>query len=169
MKRTLFLLFLLFFIGAAANAGQPVTDWSREAAQARSADLPILVIFTADDCHYCEQLKRQVIEPGIHGGPLQGKALVREFDIHRGGKITDFDGDRIRSRIFVNRYQVFATPTVVILDGSGAPLTEPLVGFDDAESYRERLSQALDNALIALGTTRGPRVVHHANDRPPAN
>ncbi|HEB96399.1 MAG TPA: thioredoxin family protein [Sedimenticola thiotaurini] len=159
------LALLLFSTGVAAL--EPVMDWSREAS--RAGERPILLIFTADDCSYCERLERQVIAPELRAGRLQKKALVRRFDIHRGGKIVDFDGDPVRSRIFVSRYQVFATPTVVLLDQRGALLTTPLVGFDNAADYRERLDLALDNARIALQAGNGPRVAHRPRIPQPAN
>ena len=124
-------------------------DWSVEASSARSAGIPIMVIFTADSCGYCTRLRDEVLLPLLQHGALKNKVLIREFDIDIGGKITDFDGERIRSRIFVSRYDIYATPTVVLLDSYGRPLTDPIVGFNGADSYTEFLDHAISSAVNA--------------------
>ncbi|MEJ2590631.1 MAG: hypothetical protein P8178_04365 [Candidatus Thiodiazotropha sp.] len=69
--------------------------------------------------------------------------LIREFDINAGGKLTDFDGERIRSRQFKRRYGIFATPTLLILDPDGKLLSDPIVGYNSAGEYRQLLEQSL--------------------------
>jgi len=133
-------------------------DWSVEAAQAKGAGIPIMVIFSTDHCPYCVRLREEVLKPLIQNGALKGKVLIREFNIEEGGKITDFDGERIRSRIFVSRYKIYATPTVVLLDHHGKPLTEPIVGFNEADSYTNFLDEAISSAVMSLASLHGPRI-----------
>lgn len=123
-------------------------DWAVEATAARESGIPIMVVFSTDDCHYCEKLKRDVLQPIVAQGRLAGKVHLREFNIDTGGKITDFDGDRIRSRIFVSRYDVFATPTVILLDHEGTPLSSPIIGFNSADEYTQNLNQVIDNVHL---------------------
>ena len=73
-----------------------------------------MVVFSAEACGYCDRLKREVLEPLAHDPRESRHLLIREFDINAGGKITDFDGERIRSRQFKRRYGIFATPTLRI-------------------------------------------------------
>lgn len=47
---------------------------------------------------------------------LRSFARIRELDIDCGGKIRDFDGEKIRTRIFVKRYGIYATPTLMLVD-----------------------------------------------------
>ena len=140
---------------------QPIDDWAQEARLARDAGLPIMVIFSSDDCGFCERLKQEVLTPQLQQGDLQDKVLVGEFNIDRGGKIIDFDGERIRSRLFVSRYDVFATPTVILLDPQGHPLTDPLVGFDNARDYIDKLEHAIDSAFMSLAAIHGPPLAYH--------
>jgi len=67
-----------------------------------------------------------------------------------GGKITDFDGDRLRARLFLSRYEIFATPTLLFLGPDGRPLAEPIVGYNDPSSYRALLTDRLSRAQTAL-------------------
>lgn len=133
-------------------------DWSIEASQARVAGIPIMVIFSTDSCPYCVRLREEVLKPLVKNGILKGKVLIREFNIDEGGKITDFDGERVRSGIFVSRYEIYATPTVVIVDHHGKPLTEPIVGYNEADSYTEFLDEAISSAVMSLASLHSPRI-----------
>ncbi|MCP5406535.1 MAG: thioredoxin fold domain-containing protein [Chromatiaceae bacterium] len=132
-------------------------DWSVEADQARVAGIPIMVIFSTDHCPYCVRLREEVLKPLIQNGALKGKVLIREFNIEEGGKITDFDGERIRSGIFVSRYSIYATPTVVLVDHRGRQLTEAIVGFNEADSYTHFLDEAISSAVMSLAAFNSPR------------
>lgn len=144
------LLTFVFSVQADPDAVPVVNDLATVAAESRSSHSPILLVFTAEDCGYCERLKHQVIIPVLLQGELKEKVLVLEFDLSRGGKITDFDGERVRSRIFASRHKVFATPTVLFLDDKGNDLVAPIVGFSGEEDYLQRLEQSIQNAMTAL-------------------
>ena len=124
----------------------PTDDWSAEVTAARKAGLPLLILFGSEHCGYCERLKSEVLEPLAQNGDIKNFVWIRELDIKRGGKIRDFDGERIRTKIFVDRYGVYATPTLVLVDNQGKPLGTPLVGYDNAEDYRSYLENFLSIA-----------------------
>ena len=77
-------------------------DWESEANQARQSGVPVMVVFSAENCPYCDRLKTEVLAPNLQQGQFARRVHIREFDIDRGGKITDFDGEPIRGRIFVS-------------------------------------------------------------------
>jgi len=121
-------------------------DWSAEAAEARKFGAPIMVLFTDEDCGYCERLKKEVLEPLVRRGELSSFARILELDIDRGGKIRDFDGEKIRTKIFVKRYGIYATPTLMLVDYQGEPLGTPVVGFNGGEGYISHLEYFMDVA-----------------------
>lgn len=120
-----------------------VENWSTEAALATREGKPIMVVFSSESCNYCDQLNTQVLNPMLENGTLTNRVLIREFKIDRGGKVIDFDGDSIRSRIFVSRYQVYATPTVILLDQHGEMLGDPIIGYNDVETYQQLLNETI--------------------------
>jgi hypothetical protein len=130
----------------AAVPGPGPDDWSAVAAVAKSLRLPILLVFVGPDCGYCARLEAEVVRPLQQSDASPPELLVQEFSIDTEGKITDFDGERIRARVFMHRYGVFATPTAVLLDVSGQPIAEPIVGFSDRDDYQTRLRLALAQA-----------------------
>lgn len=144
----LFALANTLFAGESVILDQNTRDWSQVNKQAAST--PLILLVTSEDCGYCKMLKREVLRP-MHGrGELESRALVREMDLDTPGKIIDFDGERVRAGIFLGRYKVFATPTVLFLDRDGNPLHEPLVGFNGSENYRPLLEAALSESQVAL-------------------
>ena len=124
----------------------PTDDWSAEVTEARKAGLPILILFSSEYCGYCDRLKSEVLERLAKSGEIKNFAWIRELDIKRGGKIRDFDGEKIRTKIFVDRYDVYATPTLVLVDHQGDPLGTPIVGFNNPEDYVTDLEYFLDVA-----------------------
>lgn len=137
-------------VGASSLIDPQDTDWSEVAREAKARHLPIAIFFTSPDCGYCAHLRREVLDPAFHGGRLSGRAILREFPSHAWEKITDFDGERIRGPSFVKRYDVFATPTLVLVAPNGEPLTAPLLGYAGSADYNERLEQALTQAAALL-------------------
>ncbi|MCW8891443.1 MAG: thioredoxin fold domain-containing protein [Sedimenticola sp.] len=137
-----------------------VTDWSIEASSAQKAHKPIMIVFGSDNCRYCDDLTEQVLQPLMNSGDLSHRVHLREYKINRAGKVVDFDGLNVRSRVFVSRYQIFATPTVLFLDPKGEIIGEPIVGFNNAEEYRTLLNNAINKATDSA-FYRTPKITSH--------
>lgn len=140
----------LLLLSCSVWSESPDTDWSDIAETARVRHQPILVVFSADYCGYCSRLKQEVLEPMARQEPADSPLLIREVNIDDGGKMTDFNGERIRSRQFKQRYGIYATPTLLILDPQGHPLSDPLVGYNSPDEYRELLQNNLVSSYRAL-------------------
>jgi thioredoxin-related protein len=80
--------------------------------------------------------------------------IVREVDVASGQRLVDFDGRATTHREFARRYQVRRVPTVVVMDGRGEPLAEPIVGLMGPDFYRLYLEQAIEAGLYALRVAR---------------
>ncbi|MCW8920482.1 MAG: thioredoxin fold domain-containing protein [Sedimenticola sp.] len=140
------LITLSFLIQAAPLNTPKVFDWSLEASTASKGNKPIMVVFSSDRCNYCDLLNQQVLNPLLKSGDLANRVHLREFKIDRSGKVVDFDGDPIRSHIFVSRYNIYATPTVLLLDQNGNILGEPIVGFNNPVTYKILLDKTIQQA-----------------------
>jgi thioredoxin-related protein len=149
-----------------AQSLAPVVDWSLVAKEARAEKLPVVVIVTGNGCGHCERLRHDLLSDPSTCALLNGKAVARVLPRETGGKITDFDGERVRSRIFLSRYDVFATPTLLFLDAAGRPVAEQLVGYNDEDSYRDLISDRLDQAREEL-TARDDRTAASVVPSPP--
>ncbi|MES9942418.1 MAG: thioredoxin fold domain-containing protein [Candidatus Thiodiazotropha sp. 6PLUC2] len=125
------------------------TNLSDISTTAQKNHTPIVVVFESETCGYCRRLKQEILQPLSETISLQ-PPVVMEFDIFSGGKITDFNGDKIRSRQFKERYHIFAVPTLLILDHEGNPLADPIVGYNSREEYQALLRSSLDASYDAL-------------------
>ena len=153
MNRLLYILAILIpLLTTLPVIGDPspsaTSDWSQAARDAKVSQSPIIILYTAQTCGYCERLKQEVLIPMFGHTVKTAPALLKEVDINSGGKMIDFDGEPIRSRQFKQRYHVFATPTLLILDSSGEPLTDPIVGYDSKDRYQSRLERLLEGFHI---------------------
>lgn len=149
IKQYLFAALILYFGSCDADPTLTTNDWADLSHIARKTHSPIVVVFNADACDYCKRLKNEVIEP-LSRETDRLHPLIREFDIYASGKITDFNGERIRSRQFKKRYNIFAIPTLIILDADGKPLTDPIVGYNSQDEYLEILRSSLIASFQAL-------------------
>lgn len=146
-----FFLTLILFSGHVSAQGLGSTDdWSRVGKTASTEGIPVVLLVTGAGCGHCDRLHRDLFTNPTSCMLLRGRAVAREIDRDAGGKLTDFDGERVRSRVFLARYQIFATPTLLFLDADGNALVEPLVGYSAPDNYRELLSERLTMARQKL-------------------
>jgi thioredoxin-related protein len=135
---------------ASAVIGISTTDWSEVSALADRSHRPLLLVVTAPDCGYCQRLKNEVLSSLDSHRDLAKRVIIREMDLHSSGKVVDFNGELVRARMFLSRYGVFATPTVLFLDSAGQSLREPLVGYNGTELYLPELYEAVEESARAL-------------------
>jgi thioredoxin-related protein len=53
-------------------------------------------------------------------------------------------------RDFAKRYGIRAVPTVIVFDGGGAQVTQPLVGLSSVDFYGLYLEQAIEAGLLKM-------------------
>ena len=84
-------LCLLAVTAGADAASVPVArDLVADAALAREQRIPILLVFTREDCGYCELLKRTVILPMIISGEYRDRVVIREVIVDDPADLRDF-------------------------------------------------------------------------------
>lgn len=129
----------------------------QEAAPAVRAGQPLLILFSMPGCSYCPDVRDNYLRPMAREAVAKPGSVpvVREVDITSTEKLIDFDGSAVESRQFSRRYQVKATPTVLMLDERGQPLAQPLVGSGMAGFYGAYLDNALDAARQKLKERAG--------------
>jgi thioredoxin-related protein len=160
-------LLLAMIVGFAAAETEPTTkNWEPAGTIARAKGVPVVMVVTGNGCGHCERMKREFLSDPQLQTYLGERAQIRIYYQDTDGKITDFDGERVRARIFISRYDIFAAPTLLFLDPDGRPLADPLVGYNDAVSYRDLMTERLDQAQLALKTDRGQAAPALAVARP---
>lgn len=123
-------------------------DLAADARLAAAKGVPLVLLYSRDDCSWCEKVKRE------HLGPLSrdpaAPALVRELHMDRPTPLVDFAGRRTTSADFSKQMQARFAPTVMFHGGKGEQLAEAIVGFRLADFYAAYLERAIQESRTRL-------------------
>lgn len=146
--RTLMVMSLAAPVAAEVPVAQ---DLAADAAAARAAGTPLLLVFAQDHCDWCERLDRQILNPQYDAGSFNGRAVVRKVMIDSSATLRDFSGKPADSDEFSKRFRVYVTPTVLLVDAKGTELVPRIVGIENDEFYSAYLEEAIE---VARGRMR---------------
>ena len=151
---TLFLLLTVVLSGRALYADdvriQKVIDLESLGELARDRKLPILLMFSQDDCPYCTVMEEDYLKPMLRSGQYTDKVIIRKVKIDDFDTFTDFDGNRIEADHLTGRYRAWVTPTLVFVDGNGEEVARKLVGIGTEGFFAGDIDNAIDHALSRL-------------------
>jgi thioredoxin-related protein len=123
-------------------------DIANDARLAAAKGKPLVVLYSRDDCLWCEKLRRE------HLGPLardpNALAVVRELHIDRTTPLVDFTGRRTTSADFAMEMKARFAPTVMFHGPDGQLLAESIVGFRLADFYGAYLERAILDSRAKL-------------------
>jgi thioredoxin-related protein len=136
-------------------AQRPLTEATDLAADARLAaarGVPLVLLYSRDDCSWCEKVRREYLGP-LSRDPAT-PAVIRELHMDRATVLVDFAGRRTTSAEFSKRIQAQFAPTVMFHGPDGADLAEPIVGFRLADFYGAYLNSAIEESCARLQTRK---------------
>jgi len=129
----------------------PVATSLRAAGEAAAGrQLPILLVFSAFECPYCETLEEEFLRPMLISGEYTDKIIIRKLLLDQGAYVTDFSGNVVAVDSLASRYGVFVTPTLLFLDTRGNELAERMIGINTLEMYGGYLDECIDTALFTF-------------------
>ena len=138
----------------AAGALVEATDLAADARLAAARGVPLLVLYSRDDCSWCEKLRREYLGP-LARDPAAA-AVVRELHMDRATPLLDFAGRRTTSADFSQQMQARFAPTVMFHGPDGAALAEPIIGFRLADFYAAYLDRAIEESGSRLKRQQRP-------------
>ncbi|MFZ5464652.1 MAG: hypothetical protein ACOZB1_14230 [Pseudomonadota bacterium] len=137
---------------AAAPREIPRADnLAADASRMRAARIPLLVLYSQADCHWCELVRRDHLLPLLSRPGSGARLLIRQIDIDSDKPLTDFGGSRITHRAFARREGAKVTPTLAVYGPDGRRLAEPLVGVRIADYYGTYIERLIEQAQQNLG------------------
>ena len=114
--------------------------------------LPIMLMFGAQWCEYCELLNEHVFNPMMLGGLYEQKVvLMRHVGVDEDAPIPDWDGNPIKKEKWAYELDADLTPTVLFLDGTGKEIAPRIVGISDISLYAGVIHQNLNIAYKNMG------------------
>ena len=124
-------------------------DLQGAARQAAAAGLPLVVMFSHNDCPYCELVERYYLGPLASDPAPDQQALFR---IVRGDdtRLMDLAGQSLSHAEFSAREGVRLVPTVRFYSAAGQQVAEELVGVGVEDFYLAYLIARLAQARAAV-------------------
>ena len=125
-------------------------DLAADAAASARDRVPIFLFFDRHDCPYCARALAQFVVPMSNEPRWRDRALYRQVEVDQPLPLVDFDGRATTHEKLATRYGVSLTPTVLVVDGAGAVIGKPIVGFLTVDFYAAYLESAVDAGLAKL-------------------
>ncbi|QKI88180.1 thioredoxin family protein [Thiomicrorhabdus xiamenensis] len=157
---------LLFVAGFAFSlGGKPVyaqTDGLPElqnlqtlGQQAQTRQLPILLLFSAEWCEYCQVLKEKVLNPMIFNGMYQGKVVyLRHVGLDEKDPIPDWNGKPMIKSKWAYQLNADLTPTIAFFDGNGKEVAERIVGISEITLFASLIHSRINEAYKNMGLNK---------------
>ena len=117
---------------------------------ATAAKKPILLFFNLTGCHYCRGALREVIVPMFRNAQWRAALEFRQITVDDGKSLIDFDGKTIENIAFANKRKGTFTPTVMVVDGSGQLLGDPIVGIANFDFYGAYVDGLANKAIAEM-------------------
>jgi len=159
--RLLFIVYLMMFFNVAQADDDlddhqidveidTVVDLGALKRQAEKKSLPVLMLFTAEHCGYCEIIRDEFLLPMIKSGDYESKILIKQIYIDRYQQLRNIEGEEISGDAFALKYNIHVTPTILFLSPTGKELAKRLVGVGNVYYFGGTLDKHIDQALKAL-------------------
>ncbi len=122
----------------------------QDAYQSRQTGRPIVLVFSAQYCGYCELLEEEILKPMLRSGLYEDQLILRKLMVDSYLPIASFNGTRQPPEDLKRRYGVSVTPTLVFVDDQGRELAERMVGINTVEMYGGYLDAAVEESRQIL-------------------
>ena len=135
--------------GAATDLPAAI-DLRREATEAARSGHPLIIIYSRQDCKYCETVKRDYLKPLAESPRYKNKVVIRQINQDGDQALSDFSGGRTSHARFAASEKVKLVPVVAFYGPEGRRLAEPIIGGRLPDFYASYLEDAIEQSAKAL-------------------
>lgn len=112
--------------------------------------VPILLMFSTEDCSYCKRLEAEVLGPMRKAGVDPKRVILRKVMMDEYDTLRDFSGRERNAESFVIHRGVEIVPTLELVDASGKTLVPKIVGYQTPGLYGGYLEKAIEVSQALL-------------------
>lgn len=129
-----------------------LTDLQKLAEQSEKKGLPIVLMFSAQWCEYCDVLKEHALNPMMKSGLYEGKlGLFRHVGIDEAEPLVLLNGERLKKSKWAYQLNADLTPTILFIDSRGQEVAERLVGISELTLFSALVHARLNEAYKNMG------------------
>jgi thioredoxin-related protein len=110
----------------------------------REKGVPILLMFSTEDCSYCKRLERDVLGPMRKAGIDPKRVILRKVLMDEYDTLRDFSGRERNAESFSIYRGVEIVPTLQLVDAEGNELVPKIVGYQSPGLYNSYLEKAIE-------------------------
>lgn len=125
-------------------------DLVKVAALSQENDVPILLMFSTEDCTYCKRLEADVLGPMRKAGIDPKRVILRKVMMDEYDTLRDFSGNKRNAESFAINRGVEMVPTLELVDATGKTLVPKIVGYQTPGMYNDYLEKAIDVSQYLL-------------------
>lgn len=127
----------------------PASNLRREAAETAHHGQPLLILYSRENCPYCEEVRRTWLAPLAREAKQSG-LKVRQIDQDSDQPLVDFAGKATTHSRFAAAQKISFVPVVAVYGPKGQLLAESIVGVRLRDFYNAYLEMQLDEARTRL-------------------
>ena len=146
IKSLLLVLLMCSYNVMAATKIETVKDLRELKKQAEPDNLPVLLMFTAEDCEYCEALSKHYLVPMLESGEYNSIILFRQLYIDDYDYLRNAKGELISGDSFALKYDVEVTPTLLFVNSEMQEVAKRIVGLSGFDYFDETLKTHINEA-----------------------
>jgi hypothetical protein len=128
-------LLVLSGFGCAQVPLPAAVNLQADGAQALKSGVPIVLFYSLDECHFCRGVLREVLNPMLKDKGWQAAAIYRQINVEHNTALIDFAGKASTHSRFAKAGGQKLAPTLLVVDETGKPLGDPLVGVANWDFY----------------------------------
>jgi len=137
--------------GAIDTSSVPVADdLTVVGLKANQEKLPILIMYAAEHCEYCQRLEEDLLAPMYKDEYYKNRVIIRKVMVDSFGNIKDFNGKLTEVENFAFNRGIQVTPTLQFVDSQGKQLVPEMVGYNTPELYSAYLDNAISESRRAI-------------------
>ncbi|MBP5996684.1 MAG: thioredoxin family protein [Azonexus sp.] len=145
------LLALSSLSGLAAGTDlPPAQDLRTEAERAAKAGGPLIVVFSRQDCKYCETVKRDYLKPLAADPRFRDRVVIRQVNQDSDAALVDFHGAATSHAQLAKAEKIKLVPVVAFYGPQGKRLAEPIIGARLPDFYPSYLEASVEKSSRAL-------------------
>ena len=119
-------------------------DLAAVGALSQEKGVPILLMFSTEDCSYCKRLEAEVLGPMRIAGIDPKRVILRKVMMDEYDTLRDFAGRERNAEGFAINRGVEIVPTLELLDAKGRTLVPKIVGYQTPGLYDVYLEKAIE-------------------------